>query len=314
MWWRRRGNAPVSASPPVAQGVPTLSAPKQGARVIQLRGWERRPLAGLTVASVAPQTRYALVRALGEAGVEAEFFLTLVRVVSALRPVFPRGRRRLLLLQLLAAAQRISRVAASLEVATQGYLAELARTNPEVRDASEQDEVWWSAFAGYALEGESLDLRLRRCGFAYRHVVELHLTVSVESIAEQMALTLHALHSLPPAGVVPMRSLYQGLYELSWAWQGDIVQHHLLDLGSQAPGLLTAIARLRTLDSSDDTSIESDLAWVHGQVARLRGAAPVPGRRAAGGSSVDLAALEWNETIIALEQLQPLSAPSTPTR
>lgn len=313
MWWRRRGNASVSASPPVAQGVPTLSAPKQGARVIQLRGWEGRPLAGLTVASVAPQTRYALVRALGEAGVEAEFFLTLVQSFPP-SDQYSHAEGELLLLQLLAAAQRISRVAASLEVATQGYLAELARTNPEVRDASEQDEVWWSAFAGYALEGESLDLRLRRCGFAYRHVVELHLTVSVESIVEQMALTLHALHSLPPAGVVPMRSLYQGLYELSWAWQGDIVQHHLLDLGSQAPGLLTAIARLRTLDSSDDTSIESDLAWVHGQVARLRGAAPVPGRRAAGGSSVDLAALEWNETIIALEQLQPLSAPSTPTR
>jgi hypothetical protein len=295
MWWRRKGSAQVKAPTRREDEAATGEAAGLG------QGWERRLYTGLKVARVPAPARASLAQALGEAGVEAEFFLTLVQSFPPAGQ-YSHAQGEILLLQLEAAAYRISRVAATLEIATQGFLAELARGYPDLRDTSELDEVWWPASNGYLFPGEPLDLRLRRCGFAYRHLIEVHLVSTVESIADQMAFTLHTLNTMPPAGVMPARALYQGLYELSSAWQGDIVQHHLLDIGVDAPGLLTAIARLRALDSADDTSLESDLAWAQAQVASLGSGTPKRSPRTT--SAMEAATREWRETIAALDRLR----------
>jgi hypothetical protein len=270
-------------------------------------GWDNRLHAGLRIARAPAETRSALASALGEAGVESEFFLSLVFTFP------PAGRYthaqgEILLLQLEAAAHRLIRTAAALEVATQGFLSALDRIYPNMRARREGDDVWWPTFPGFTLPGDSLDLRLRRCGFAYRHVVWVHLASSIEAIAEQMSLTLHALATLPPAGVLPAHALHQGLYELSSAWQGDIVQHHVLDVAADSPGLLTAIGRLRTLDSSEDTSLETDLAWANAQLASLGPAftaarTGVPKQRA-NARLTELAAREWYGIISALDRLR----------
>jgi hypothetical protein len=268
-------------------------------------GWDGRLYVGLAVPCVPAPARSALTRALGEAGVEAEFFLALIQSFPP-SAWHTHAQGEILLLQLEAAAYRISRVAAALEVATQGFLAGLASGYPDLRRVGELDEVWWPTFTGFVPGGDPLDLRLRRCGFAYRHLVEVHLAATIESIAEQMAFTLHALQTLPPVGVVPAGALYQGLYELSSAWQGDIVQNHLLDVGAEAPGLLTAIGRLRALDTSDDTSLESDLAWAHAQVGHLRGTLSP---RGAGARAAERAMRDWHDTIVALDRLRQSSQP-----
>ncbi len=296
MFWRRKASTQASEAPRMT------GKPARSGAIALGQGWERRLPTGLAVARVPAHARSPLVQALGEAGVEAEFFLALVQSFPATGQ-YTRAQGEILLLQLEAAAYRISRVAASLEVATQGFLAALAGGYPEARGANEADEVWWPAFSGFVSDGEALDLRLRRCGFSYRHLVEVHLASSVESIADQVALTLHALHTLPPVGIVPARSLYQGLYELAWAWQGDIVQHHLLDTGANAPGLLTAIVRLRAFDATEDTSVEGDLAWAQAQVTRLR-AAPARGTTKFAATATDVAVHDWYETIAALERLR----------
>ena len=227
--------------------------------------WDGRLYQGLRVGAVEPEIRGALARALGEVGVEAEFFLLLVNSFpGAGRPTHVRGQ--MFLRQLEAAGQRLIAVADALEVATQGYLSALETAHPHLRNATTgNDDVWWPPFAGYALEGEPLEARLRRCGYAFRHVSETWLSTHVEAILDQLALTLYALSSLPPAGVTPLRTLYAGLYELSSSLQGDIVPHHIRSASAQYPGLLASISRLRSLDAQDDTSIESDLAWARAQ-------------------------------------------------
>ena len=227
--------------------------------------WDNRLYQGLRVAAVEPEIRGALARALGEVGVEAEFFLLLVNgFPGAGRPTHVRGQA--FLRQLEGAGQRLIAIAAALELATQGYLSALEAAHPELRGAtSENEDVWWPPFAGYTLEGEPLEARLRRCGYAFRHVSETYLSTHVEAILDQLALTLYALSSLPPAGVTPLRALYQGLYELSSSLQGDIVPHHIRSASAQYPGLLASISRLRGLDAQDDTSIAGDLAWAQAQ-------------------------------------------------
>ncbi|MGH2515967.1 MAG: hypothetical protein ACRDHP_09965, partial [Ktedonobacterales bacterium] len=154
-----------------------------------------------------------------------------------------------------------------------------------------------------------LELRLLRCGYAYRHVVTAHLAANIEPVAEHLALILHALTTLPPAGVLPASSLYLGLYELSSAMQGYIVSHHMTGMNEQTPGLLTGIAWLRGLDSHDDTSLDSDIAWAHAQYAFARRiAAPdvlPPGMSPGTGHAwAALALRDWQDTIAALERLR----------
>jgi hypothetical protein len=269
---------------------------------------------GLHSRRIAPETRNALISALGEVGVEAEFLLVLVdSLPGSGQP--PRASGELFLQRLSAALSRLVETSAALEVATQGYLTALEINYPDM-DRSQRDDVWWPPFTGYTQRGESLEARLRRCGFAYRHVVESRLPVHMEAILEQLALTLFALGYLPPAGVAPVSTLYQGLYELSSALHGDIAPRHILS-GSgdpRFPGALASIARLRELNANGDTSLDSDIAWARAQYATVSGR-----RISAGPINTDAlteapindarllaahAAYEWGHTIGFLEQLR----------
>jgi hypothetical protein len=215
------------------------------------------------------EPQLALARALGEVGVEAEFFLLLIGAESSLA-----GSNRAVadrfLQQVDDSCRRICAVAASLEVATQGYLNALEARHSQSQLADAVAEPWWPTFSGFTLSGESVELRLRRCGYSYRHAVEARLGGSIEAIAEQLALTLHALHTLPPAGVLPIATLYHGLYELSSSLQGHIVPHHITESAKESPGLLMGISLLRVLDAQEDHSIQADIVWVQAQLARAR--------------------------------------------
>jgi hypothetical protein len=231
-------------------------------------GWEQRLYAGLQLPGM-DEPQLALARSLGEMGVEAEFFLLLTGSDAA----FAQGDRataEYFLQQLEISCQRICGAATSLEVATQGYLAALEARFPQARLADIEAEPWWPVFSGYAPSGESIEMRLRRCGYGYRHAIMAHLGGNIEAVAEQLALTLHALHTLPPAGVTPIPALYHGLYELSSALQGHIVPHHITESANESPGLLMGIALLRLLDQREDHSITADIAWAQTQLAQAR--------------------------------------------
>jgi hypothetical protein len=259
-----------------------------------------------------------LARALGEAGVEAEFFLALVSAFP-LAGQYTHGQGEIFLNQLEAVGYRLLRVAAAVEVSSQGFLSALEAAYPDMRTTGPLMGVWWPNVPSFVLDGEPLELRLRRCGFAYRHVIQTHLASSVEAIVEQMAMTLHALITIPPAGVVPAGALYQGLYELASTWQGDLAQSHLQDISPEFPGLFTGIGWLRALDVREDTSLESDLAWAHAQYALARNPQTAPrGNFSAHGAHIagparqrpaDLAVQEWESTIRLLEQLRRTVSP-----
>lgn len=225
---------------------------------------------GLRIRRVPAEARNELTHALGEVGVEAEFLLVLVD--SAPGAIRPTARDGDLFLQRLAASlTRLVDASATLEVATQGYLTALEAGYPGV--AFSPDEVWWPPFNGYTLRGDSLEARLRRCGYAWRFVVESRLPVHMEAILEQLALTLYALASLPPAGAVPVSMLYHGLYALPSALHGDITPRHILS-GSgdpRYPGALASIRRLRELNASGDSSLDGDIAWARAQYAAISG-------------------------------------------
>lgn len=231
-------------------------------------GWEQRLYAGLQLSGI-DEPHMALARSLGEMGVEAEFFLLLTGAEASLAGG-GRARAEHFLRQLEDSCRRICAAATSLEVATQGYLAALDARFPLAHLADIEAEPWWPAFSGYAPAGESLEMRLRRCGYSYRHAVAAHLGSNIEAVAEQLALTLHALHTLPPAGVLPIPALYHGLYELSSALQGSVIPHHITESATESPGLLMGLALLRLLDQREDHSIEGDITWAQAQLAQAR--------------------------------------------
>jgi hypothetical protein len=234
----------------------------------QGRSWEQRLFVGLQWPGMdGPQL--ALARALGEIGVEAEFFLLLTGSETALS-VANRAAADSFLQQLEVSCRRICAAAASLEVATQGYLAALDTRFPQARLAHSPSGPWWPSFAGYTASGEPLELRLRRCGYSYRHAVEAHLTSNIDAISEQLALTLHALQSLPPAGVAPVGALYHGLDELSSALQGHVTPNHIAETAAESPGVLAGVRVLRVLDQEQDHSIQADISWVQEQLGLAR--------------------------------------------
>lgn len=298
------------------QSAPALAADTR--TVPWSSGWDNRLHAGLRVSRVPDETRAALARALGEAGVEAEFALALIAGFP-LAGQYSHAQGEIFLTQLEAVAHRLIRVAATIEVSAQGFLSALEAGYPDMRTTGPLMGVWWPNFPGFVLDGEPLELRLRRCGFAYRHVVQSHIASNIEAVIEQMALTLHALSTIPPAGVVPAGALYQGLYELASAWQGDLTQSHLYDISPEFPGLLTGISWLRALDAQEDTSLESDLAWAHAQYALTRDPRSAPGGSMSPATGThlavparyglaDFAAREWENTIALLDQLRRASS------
>jgi hypothetical protein len=193
--------------------------------------------------------------------------------------------------------------------------------------------------------GEPIEQCMRRCGFAYRHIVAAHLAANVEEVGEDMVLVLHALRTLPPAGVLPASALSAGLYELTGEFQSHLVPSHLTDANPAAVGLLSGIVLLRQLDATDDRSVEADIAWAEAQLAELeqvaahlppsvsipdkaarRGLSGLFRRAAASGPTgpapgtspqmwAAQAAREWQQTIAALRTLrlagtaQPIPGP-----
>src|SRR5262249_3318708 len=213
--------------------------------------WDRRLYSGLRVTTVALEARETLAEALGEIGVESEFFLLLVNGFGG-PGLHPHSLGESFLLRLEAAGRRIWRAGATLEVAAQSYMTALESGYPGLRTEGETAEPWWPPFAGYALPGEPIELRLRRCGYAYRHMVMAHLGLTLEGILEQLALFLHALNTLPPAGTLPASALYSGLYELTSGLQGYTIPTYITSTNEHQPGLLAGIARLRALDVQED--------------------------------------------------------------
>src|SRR5258708_19081923 len=96
-----------------------------------------------------------------------------------------------------------------------------------------------------------------------------------------MALLLHALAALPPAGVAPTSALYAGLYELSSGLQGYAIPRHVLSTDERALGLLPGIRRFRALNAREDTALAAAIAWPRAQYAYARSA----GDSTAGGVS-----------------------------
>lgn len=283
--------------------------------------WDARLYAGLSMPRVPADTRAQLASALGEIGVEAEFFLRQVGALPGLAP-HTHMRGEAFLSQLEAAGRRLSRASAALEVAAQSYLTALEAGFPGIPLEDASAAVWWPSAPPFTLPGEPIELRLRRCGYAYRHVVDAHLATNVEAVCEHLALVLHALTTLPPAGIAPAATLYQGLYELTSMLHGYLVPHHIADLDDRAPGLLSSIARLRTLDRTQDTSLASDIAWAREQCAFVQRVSAGPtqhGLRALFDRSprqpwLAAALREWRETIAALERLQVGAASVTRRR
>ena len=315
--------------------------------------WDERLYPGLGVQAAPAEVWTALAQALGALGVEAEHFLGVVSRFTRGGPASPATREDgdAFLWQLDGSARRLAGGAQGFELAAQPYLAALESANPAVRapgaagsaGEDEQAEPWWPADRVASPVGEPLELALRRCGYAYRHVAAAHLAANVEAIGEYLALLLHALRTLPPAGVLPLPALYAGLYELTATFQGHIVPHHLADLSPDQPGLVSGIALLRRLDAAEDRTIEADLAWARGQMAELEqmaaalpGPRPAPPRpsgwkpladlfhrgsaRLSNGASTAVtprawaedARRQWRETIAALEALRTLP-PNGPT-
>lgn len=272
---------------------------RHSAAVMEAPGWDTRLYAGLNARRIAPETRDTLARALGAVGLEAEFLLVLVEAF----PGNAKADQRLgdLFLQRLAGALgRLVEASEALEVATQGYLAALESAYPALYEMP-RDEVWWPRFSGYTLGGEPLEARLRRCGFAWRQVVESRLPIHMEAILEQLALTVYALCCLPPAGVQPVATLYYGLYELSSALHGDIVPRDILGASGDPryPGALASVTRLRVLGASGDTSLASDIAWARAQYAAV-------GAETTGDARILAAhaAYQWGRVIGFLEYLR----------
>ncbi len=287
--------APATYAPSPIVTRPRATAPENS--------WESRLYAGLRMSHVPGDARVELASALGTLGVEAEYFLLLLASFPGRdRPAHARGL--VFLSQLEAAGRRLYHSADALEIATQGYLSALESGYPELitQDAA---DPWWQSPADSEGEVESLELRMRRCGFAYRHVVEVYLSDHVNAIAGQLALVLAALSNLPPAGTVPAGSLYQGLYELSSGFQGHIIPHHIGDRDPHTPGLLTGIIRLRRLDSLEDTSLQSDLAWAESQLKMVQDFQNSPNISGAQHQWSMTAAAEWRETIRLLRSIPP---------
>lgn len=293
--------APASAT----MTVPRISAASGG--------WEARVPAALRLGGIPADVQARMIAALGAVGVEAEFFLRLLRDFPGRGP-HTRAHGAAFLTQLTAWAERLIATGVALEVATQGYLAALDSAFPALRApgaGNDDADVWWTPLPPLVLGGEPLELRLRRCGFAYRHVVAVHLASTVETLAEHLAQVLQALLSLPPAGVLPAVTLYAGLSELTATLQGYLIPYHLVGRDTRTLGLLPAIVRLRQLDATDAPTLASDIAWARAQYGAARAMlmqsrSPAPSRRATERPALPPPGVlrEWQATLAALESLE----------
>jgi len=111
--------------------------------------------------------------------------------------------------------------------------------------------------------------------------------------------------------VLPVATLYQGLYELSSALCGYLVPHHIEDVDVRTPGLLSGIAQLRELTAAEDTSLISDILWAQNELATARRvhttSLQLRGLIANGAhqSYTSHAIEEWQATVDMLESMRP---------
>ncbi len=298
--------------------------------------WDRRLVRGVTGAGAPAEASDALIAALGGLGCEAEFGLALLHATAREpRPDHALGEQWLR--QCLGVCQRVARIAAELELAVQSYTDALLRVEPSlvalargeefVRDLPERQDddwtaqfddvpdVWWPESGAVALGSEPIELWLRRAGFPYRHAVTLGLPEHVEVLADALGLALHALHTLPPRGVITRASLYLGLQALTAEFGGDLVPHHLADIDTRHVGLATGVTTLLRL-GKEPASLAGDIAWARAELDRARalladdtpyGAksrATRPLTRRTGNLWARQLVGEWERTLATLESLR----------
>lgn len=307
---RQMGTATPTATIDTA---PTVAMSAVAPATSALAGWETRLASGLAVPGVPTEARSPLVGALGMAGVEAEYLLALARSLhtNTASPAQARTRGEAFLTALEAVGHRLIATARRVELAVQTYLAALAASHADVRAQAEVAPPWWGPADAALWSGVAVEADLRRHGFSLRQVAGARLGETVEALSERMALTLHALATLPPAGVLPVAALAAGIYQLAELWQDDIADHLVRDLTPTYPGLLTAIARLRAEDASMGSSLDDDLTWAREQCAAAQAVAVQQNQRVEGSmvTAAERAAMvnesvrAWQETVTLLERL-----------
>lgn len=285
-----------------------------------VRGWETRLGAGLALSAVPSEIRSPLEGALGMAGVEAEYFLTLARSLhsgasssaTVADAASARARGEAFLVALEAAGRRLRATASRLVVAIHPFLSALAASHPSVRSDAESAPPWWDQPDPERWTGLTIEMDLRRHGYSLRQVAQARLGEIVEALCERMALTLQALATLPPAGVLPVATLAAGLEQLAELWQEDIANGLVRDISPEYPGLLTALAQLRAEDAAQGADLEADIAWAHAQYALAHGSQQQATQRVEGSmvraaeraAIVNEAMRSWQDTITTLEQMR----------
>lgn len=293
-----------------------------------LGAWDSRLVRGMALPGIAPETGDALVTALGALGCEAEYGIDLLHSNATLpRPTQSQGDHWLR--QCYGLCQRLIRLSAEYEVAAQSYLTALERLDgqvavlPTAQAGASRDswsaqfdatpDVWWPERGDIALAGEPWDFWLRRAGYSYRHVVTVGLTEHLEALSDALHLVLHALHTLPPGGVLTHASLALGLHMLSATFEGDLIPHHMLDIDDRHVGLLTGIAAIARLQTGS-ASLPTDIAWARGELERAR-VILASGRNGPGRTTRPITSVtgnlwaqqlvaEWTTTVALLESLR----------
>ncbi len=268
--------------------------------------WEARLEHGLRLPGIAPEIADALILALGDLGCEAEFGLRLTGISGAL-PQPTRAQGEAWLRQIAAFGQRLARVSARFHVAAQSMIAALGGGAGEA-------EAWWPAAGAVAPEGEPIEIWLRRAGFPLRHVVSIGLPERLEALAEALDTLLHALHTLPPSGVVTRATLAQGMDTLATLFGGDLIPHHVRDLDAFHAGLVTGALTIARIPQAA-SSVEGDLRWAEGELTRARmlanGSArttqPLPGTT--GNLWAQRLVREWEHTLAALGTIRAEALP-----
>ena len=296
--------------------------------------WDARLVRGLTMTGISAEASDALVATLGALGCEAEYGLDLLRI-SADVPAPTHAQGDAWLRQCYNLCRRLIRLASDYEVAAQGYLlaldafaaapaiANTASAAPHDTWISRFDgtpDVWWPERGEIVPPGDAIEWWLRQAGYAYRHVINLGLPAHIEALAEALGTLLHALHTLPPSGVLARPSLALGIETLAATFAGDLVPHHIADIDARHPGLLTALTAIVRLTPRENR-LDADIAWAQGELTRaqttLRGSHNGVGRvtRTLPSTTGSLWAKqiirEWEQTVAQLTALQG-TTPASP--
>lgn len=306
------------------------------------RTWEERLVRGLGAVRVPATTRDALINAMGALGCEAEFGLNLLQT-TALPPTPTHTQGEHWLRQCFGLAQRVKQASADLSLAAQMFLAALVEDDPSLMMATVPNQfghatpdpwsaqfdatpdVWWPERSTIATSGDASELWLCRAGFGYRHTVTIGLPGHLEALTEGLALTLHALRTLPPVGILAKASLYLGVQTLATELAGDLIPHHIDDIDARHIGLLTGIPTLFRLYAREGNSIANDLRWAQGELDRARAALAGPTAttnprvtrslmQPTGNLWARQMVADWERTVTQLEAIYAAQLAMTPVR